>query len=433
MSKTASRAALWMAVLVVGAVIMGRAPSRWLPPLEAQDVKGWKYLGADGCQGAECHSAPGKVAGRPGQEYKVWKERSPHSKAFEKFDSFEYDAEDWGDALGIDDIHTSERCLRCHAGDIPDGVRKPGAKVAEGVTCESCHGPAEGWIGPHAQPHKRPDMFALGMRDTQNTFVRAETCVRCHLQIEAAIVEAGHPNLSFDLVAFSERLPPHWYERQTWDGLRSWMVGQAVILKTTVDTARRRISKKAPKRRIEKSLNYAATHLTVFRHAAAIFGDEKTKTSVLALDEQINYQDYDAAKVTEACVRASEALELFAKAQSEVADFDRAKIKELYKKICLDKEGLDGIDDFGAEQVGVALFALYNAYRLEKGPRMSKALTSRQELQRLRVDPALRSPRDLYEVVGVDGAGDMFRPIQKMRFKDEVFRTLLEAASTLLD
>lgn len=97
--------------------------------LVAQD---YEYIGALKCK--MCHNKPAT-----GEQYKIWSE-SLHAKAMESLKSeasLKYAAEH-----GIADPSTDAKCIKCHstAGAIDASVNA-GVKPAEGVSCESCHGP----------------------------------------------------------------------------------------------------------------------------------------------------------------------------------------------------------------------------------------------------------------------------------------------------
>ena len=59
-------------------------------------------------------------------------------------------AEQIAQNLGIGAPEKAKICLDCHATHIEDASLK-GEKfsIEDGVSCESCHGAAEKWIGPH--------------------------------------------------------------------------------------------------------------------------------------------------------------------------------------------------------------------------------------------------------------------------------------------
>lgn len=69
------------------------------------------------------------------------------------------------------------------------------------------------------------------MRDLRNIYVRANACVACHQNLEGELLEAGHPDLFFELDGQSVVEPKHWRDDQSWSGLRQWLTGQAVALR----------------------------------------------------------------------------------------------------------------------------------------------------------------------------------------------------------
>jgi hypothetical protein len=69
------------------------------------------------------------------------------------------------------------------------------------------------------------------MRDLRNFYVRANTCVACHQNLDSDIIKAGHPELTFELDGQSIAEPKHWRDDDPSSGLRAWLVGQAVALR----------------------------------------------------------------------------------------------------------------------------------------------------------------------------------------------------------
>lgn len=124
------------------------------------------------------------------------------------------------------------RCTTCHApfAALPPERLAPTAKIEEGVSCESCHGPAENWLRSHTRPdYTRAQRVASGMRDLEDLYLRANTCVACHQAIAPELVAAGHPRLHFELESHQEREPRHW--KEIWGGPQAWVVGQIVALR----------------------------------------------------------------------------------------------------------------------------------------------------------------------------------------------------------
>jgi hypothetical protein len=197
-------------------------------------------LGVAGCTPAGCHNgnAEGKVKG---SEYGVWINRDRHARAYEVL--FEPRSRQMvTDRYGPEAKSPSETalCLKCHAADpaLPHG---PGFSIADGVGCESCHGPAEKWREEHYRwPKDKPlaEKLALGMRDTKDLAERVQLCVSCHVGSGAAevnhdLIAAGHPRLNFEFSAFLAAYPTHWESAGEPEAAadfhaRAWAVGQLV-------------------------------------------------------------------------------------------------------------------------------------------------------------------------------------------------------------
>lgn len=108
----------------------------------------------------------------------------------------------------------------------------PTAHADEGVSCESCHSAAEPWLRGHTRKDWNYAMrVTAGMRDLRSFYVRANTCVACHQNLDSDITKAGHPELMFELDGQSVAEPRHWRDDDPSSGLRAWFVGQAVALR----------------------------------------------------------------------------------------------------------------------------------------------------------------------------------------------------------
>ena len=79
---------------------------------------------------------------------------------------------------------------------------------------------------------------SAGMRDLRSLYVRANTCVACHQNIDNALLKAGHPTMVFELDRQSIDQPRHWREDDPWIGPRAWLTGQAVALREAAWHAR---------------------------------------------------------------------------------------------------------------------------------------------------------------------------------------------------
>jgi len=217
-SKTICRPAAGLAALLflaAGPVIGADAPG--------------KFLGANSCASTGCHGGGGQNQ----NQFLVWSLKDFHSYR-PPATLATARSKQIADALSIKDATADTRCTTCHAPlhSVPENLRGDNFKVSEGVSCESCHGPAENWLRSHTRKdYSRADRTASGMRDLQNLYVRANTCVACHQNVAADILKAGHPELIFELDGQSVAEPKHWIEKTNWNGALAWLVGQAVALR----------------------------------------------------------------------------------------------------------------------------------------------------------------------------------------------------------
>ena len=211
-----------------------------------------KYMGAGSCNASGCHGLtnPSKRKFSILQdEYWRWLSEKTdkkldfgHSAAFKNLKTPE--SQRMAKNLGLKSPETEPRCLACHGIPVEDNRKGPNYDLAEGVTCEGCHGPAEQWLGPHtAKNWDKKQGAAYGMLDTKNLVKRAERCLVCHqgtekYGVDHELIGAGHPRLSFELDAYSEMMPVHWIvplDEKDWNGARTWAVGQAVSFRSQLD------------------------------------------------------------------------------------------------------------------------------------------------------------------------------------------------------
>jgi len=107
------------------------------------------------------------------------------------------------------------------------------------VSCESCHGAAGSWLRGHTRTDWTYAMrVTAGMRDLRSLYVRANTCVACHQNIDHDLLQAGHPTLVFELDSQSANEPKHWRDDDPRTGPRAWLTGQAVALREAAWHAR---------------------------------------------------------------------------------------------------------------------------------------------------------------------------------------------------
>ena len=188
-----------------------------------------RFTGSPSCATSMCHGGAGELR----HQTTVWQKQDIHSRTYNTLVNAR--SAQIAAALKIPDAATSSRCTTCHAPfhDVPKSaflaeITKP----AEGVSCESCHGPAEQWIRSHTRPDfSHRDRVLAGLRDLKHLYVRANSCVACHQTVEPALLAAGHPELVFELDGQAVSQPKHWREKGDWHGPKAWLVGQAVALR----------------------------------------------------------------------------------------------------------------------------------------------------------------------------------------------------------
>ncbi len=212
-----------------------------------------KYIGPGSCAATSCHGSVRPVAGSRilQTEYSTWILKDKHSRAYQALTG------DVGERmarilkLGAK-AEESPKCLVCHALYTKPEQQGRKFEIAEGVSCENCHGPASGWLGEHTTTHwEHADSVKRGMTETRNVIARTEKCLECHLGtkekfVDHEMIAAGHPDLYFELDSFSAVMPRHWkqpleseegkpMEDPAWVGVRDWSAGQAVQLRAAMD------------------------------------------------------------------------------------------------------------------------------------------------------------------------------------------------------
>ena len=221
------RASLFALLLVAP---IATAPAQ---PKQVQ-MQGAEFVGAAGCSSSSCHGG----AGEKRSQFITWSRQDVHTRGYATLTNARSERMAAGLGLqqqpdGPNAAPTSTRCTVCHSPfhSVPQAQRAPTAEPTESISCESCHGAAGGWLRGHTRPDWTYAMrVGAGMRDLESLYVRANTCVACHQNLDPAIVAAGHPELVFELDGQSAREPKHWTDPEG-SGPRAWLTGQAVALR----------------------------------------------------------------------------------------------------------------------------------------------------------------------------------------------------------
>lgn len=205
------------------------------------------FTGVSSCASVGCHGDSRSNSPAWKTAVTTWASRSPHAQAFEVL---------WtnrgremtrllsGQSAALTDAEhfqaTEQRCIGCHATPPPPDALSKSAHYAQGVQCESCHGPAGSWLHSHDQANFPRD--TPGFVDTKDLEQRASTCLKCHIgpsnatgspqAVDHDLIAAGHPRLAFEFHAYVQALPAHWDRKRDEARLplsfhfESWRVGQ---------------------------------------------------------------------------------------------------------------------------------------------------------------------------------------------------------------
>jgi hypothetical protein len=240
------------------------APTGASPPTPAHPVAG--FQGTASCSGRACHGAVGGD-GPHRREYTLWALHDPHRDAYDVLLT-ERSRQMLKNLVGNDHPEAHALCLACHGQSAAVGT----PRAANGFACESCHGAAEKWLGPHTTWGKETnerDKEAIGFRSMKSPVECARTCVECHVgspraEVNHDLIAAGHPRLNFELTSYVRRLPAHWRPDRSpmRDPARTWAVGQTVSTEAALQLLAHRASPagKAPWPEFAESNCFACHH-----------------------------------------------------------------------------------------------------------------------------------------------------------------------------
>jgi Cytochrome c554 and c-prime len=211
----------------------------------AQTAEPPKYTGPGSCASPSCHGAVQIKTDTSVQqnEYAIWVVKDKHARAFANL-SLDI-AKRMTRLLNLKSPEQEPRCLACHALDVPEASRARTFDASDGVSCESCHGPASNWLGPHTtKGWTHEQSIQQGMKDLRDPGNRTTNCLQCHVgtkerNVDHELIAAGHPDLYFELASFSAAMPKHWKEigekpnqpQDPYFDVRALAAGQAVHLR----------------------------------------------------------------------------------------------------------------------------------------------------------------------------------------------------------
>jgi hypothetical protein len=166
---------------------------------------------------ARCHTA----------EFGVWRQ-TPHAGTIDTLHRNPA-ASEIARKLGASSVKRNDLCLDCHyTSQNQDGI----TRIIEGISCESCHGAGQDWVDVHSDyggpgvtrgtepaEHRSQRIersIALGMRNPENLYLVARSCLQCHTVPNERLVNVGgHAagSADFELVAWSQGIVRHNFLR----------------------------------------------------------------------------------------------------------------------------------------------------------------------------------------------------------------------------
>jgi hypothetical protein len=366
----------------------------------AQNAPTGKYNGPGGCASSSCHGSiqPRQITRVSQNEYSIWAGQDKHARAYQMLSNAV--SLRIGKILNIGRPDQSQKCLACHALSVPNDQRAETFELVDGVSCESCHGPASGWLGPHTTkdwPHEKS--VQLGMYDTRDLIKRSERCLTCHLGTSEKLVDhqmiaAGHPDLTFELNLFSSVMPLHWKEPtdNAWRGVQVWGVGEAVQLQKGLERLSRRAGSPSwpeygeldcfachhsltkPEDSWRQELGYAGrepgvpawnqSRYVVFRHIAKRMSPDRAAlldADITKLAALLGARNGSPQEIASTATRAAATVAQFAQ-QLNAKSYDQAFALVVMKSIAQDGDLISAQGQRAAEQAAMSLDSLFAAY-----------------------------------------------------------------------
>jgi hypothetical protein len=211
-------------------------------------------MGTASCAGRSCHGSiePLSRTSCTQNEYTLWLTQDKHQQAYQVL------LEEAGRAIARrleipgGQAHEAPLCVGCHTNPAgPDLAERLRREQPYGVGCESCHGPASGWLDQHITPGWKKmtaaKKQAYGMTALADPQQLVRVCADCHVgappsqdrpvrDVNHDLIAAGHPRLAFEFSAFFANLPRHWKQRgDATDERRRWLLGQVASAEAALE------------------------------------------------------------------------------------------------------------------------------------------------------------------------------------------------------
>jgi hypothetical protein len=392
----------------------GRAALRWTcvsialfvaASAPAQNSVVGKYNGPGGCASSSCHGSiqPKQITHVAQNEYSIWAGQDKHARAYQVLSN---DVSiRIGKILKLTSLPSqNQKCLACHALSVAPEMRAQSFDISDGVSCEHCHGPAAGWLGPHTvkewETRTGDQKAQLGMRDLRDVAIRSHTCLHCHVgteeqSVDHQMIAAGHPDLTFELNLFSAVMPRHWKDSDEapWFGTKEWAVGQGMQLRDSLQRLARRArsstwpeyseldcfschhSLTAPKDSWRQEVGYAgrtpgvaswnSARYVVFRYAAAETDGAsagKLESEMATLSGLMGQLSGDREQIATSANRAAEFAHSLTGALND-RGYDQAFTLRVMRKIAGDSSSISRQGQRAAGQAAMSLDSLFTVYK----------------------------------------------------------------------
>ena len=371
----------------------------------AQNSAVGKYNGPGGCASSSCHGSiqPKTITHVAQNEYSIWAGQDKHARAYQVLSN------DVSVRIGkilklSSPPNQNQKCLVCHALSVAPEIRAQSFDVSDGVSCEHCHGPAAGWLGPHTvkewETRTGDQKAQLGMRDLRDVAIRSHTCLHCHLgteqqSVDHQMIAAGHPDLTFELNLFSAVMPKHWKDSNDipWFGTKEWAVGQGMQLRDSLQRLARRArsstwpeyseldcfschhSLTGPKASWRQDAGYAgrtpgvpawnSARYVVFRYAASETDSVtagKLESELGTLSGLMGQLSGDRESIAASADRAAELAHSLAGALNG-RSYDQSFTLRVMRKIAGDSNAISQQGQRAAGQAAMSLDSLFTVYR----------------------------------------------------------------------